>query len=233
LYWWLHIEFSAKRSINTSISNCFFCIVHFVMLTFRSVLLFAVAGIVLFWTVTAADDDYSDDYSKSINTVNILLFMFFGLALGVVVSQLLSIFGEAIPYTVLVFLLGMLFSTAADSPGSFGDSINQWLGIDAELLLFVFLPPLIFGEAMSLNWYHLKGGFFQSVILAGPGVLIGAALMGALAKGVLPYNWGWNLAMTFGSILSATGTINRCLYLYSLFFYYCFQRHFVFFFISL
>jgi hypothetical protein len=177
------------------------------MLSFRSILLFAVTGVVLFSTVTAADDDYSDDYSKSINSVNILLFMFFGLALGVVVSQLLSIFGEAIPYTVLVFLLGMLFSTAADSPGSFGDSINQWLGIDAELLLFVFLPPLIFGEAMSLNWYHLKGGFLQAVILAGPGALIGAALMGALAKGVLPYNWGWNLAMTFGSILSATGTI--------------------------
>jgi NhaP-type Na+/H+ or K+/H+ antiporter len=45
----------------------------------------------------------------------------------------------------------------------------------------------------------------QSVILAGPGVLIGAALMGSMTKGILPYNWNWNLAMTFGSILSATG----------------------------
>lgn len=97
--------------------------------------------------------------------------------MGVLISQFLSIFGEAIPYTVLVFLLGILFSTAADSNNSLGLSISQWVNIDAELLLFVFLPPLIFGEAMTLNWYHLKGGFWQSVILAGPGVLIGAALM--------------------------------------------------------
>lgn len=74
-------------------------------------------------------------------------------------------------------------------------------------MLFVFLPPLIFGEAMSLNWYHLKGGFIQSVILAGPGVLIGAALMGVLTKVILPYDWSWNLAMVFGSILSATDPV--------------------------
>lgn len=91
--------------------------------------------------------------------------------------------------------------------GTFGNSIHDWVNIDADLLLFVFLPPLIFGEAMSLNWYHLKGGFLQSVVLAGPGVLIGAALMGAIAKIVLPYNWGWNLAMVFGSILSATDPV--------------------------
>jgi NhaP-type Na+/H+ or K+/H+ antiporter len=90
---------------------------------------------------------------------------------------------------------------------TFGNSISQWVDIDAELMLFIFLPPLIFGEAMSLNWYHLKGGFMQSVILAGPGVLIGAVLMGVFTKLLLPYDWNWNLAMTFGSILSATDPV--------------------------
>lgn len=85
--------------------------------------------------------------------------------------------------------------------------MNQWVHIDADLLLFTFLPPLIFGEAMSLNWYHVQGGFLQSVILAGPGVLIGAALMGLVAKFLLPYNWNWSLAMVFGSILSATDPV--------------------------
>ena len=152
----------------------------------------------------ATSDDDNDD-GASLESVTILLFMFFGLGVGVIVSQILSFVGEAVPYTVLVFLLGLLFSTLADTEGTFADSINQWLQIDAELLLFVFLPPLIFGEAMSLNWYHLKGGFMQSVILAGPGVLIGAALMGVATKLLLPYEWNWNLTMTFGSILSATG----------------------------
>lgn len=61
--------------------------------------------------------------------------------------------------------------------GTMGQSIDLWESINAELMLFVFLPPLVFGEAMSLNWYHLKGGLLQSLILAGPGVLIGAALV--------------------------------------------------------
>ena len=91
--------------------------------------------------------------------------------------------------------------------GLFGDSVTQWTNIDADLLLFTFLPPLIFGEAMSLNFYHVKGGFVQALILAGPGVLIGAALMGVVAKYMLPYNWNWNLALTFGSILSATDPV--------------------------
>jgi NhaP-type Na+/H+ or K+/H+ antiporter len=173
------------------------------MFDFQKTFLLVIA--LLLFCVGSVQAEEADDSPESIDVVTILLFMFFGLGCGVIVSQFLSIFGEAVPYTVLVFLMGLLFSTAADTPGTFGESISQWLGIDAELLLFVFLPPLIFGEAMSLNWYHLKGGFIQSVILAGPGVLIGAALMGVITKAILPYNWGWNLAMTFGSILSATG----------------------------
>lgn len=90
---------------------------------------------------------------------------------------------------------------------TFGESVSEWVNIDADLMLFVFLPPLIFGEAMYLNWYYFKGGLVQSFLLAGPGVLIGAALMGVFIKLVLPYNWPWNLSMLLGSILSATDTV--------------------------
>ena len=58
---------------------------------------------------------------------------------------------------------------------------------------------------MSLNWYHVKGGFLQSVILGGPGVVFGAFFMGFLTKYILPYNWSWYLSMTFGN---ASITIN-------------------------
>jgi NhaP-type Na+/H+ or K+/H+ antiporter len=54
-----------------------------------------------------------------------------------------------------------------------GISVTIWANIDPELILYVFLPPLIFGEAMSLNWHHVQGGFLQSLLLAGPGVVIG------------------------------------------------------------
>jgi NhaP-type Na+/H+ or K+/H+ antiporter len=60
---------------------------------------------------------------------------------------------------------------------------------------------------MYLNWHHVKGGLFQSIILAGPGVLIGAALMGVFARFLLPYDLPWNFALIFGSILSATDPV--------------------------
>lgn len=81
----------------------------------------------------------------------------------------------------------------------------MWGNINADIFLFVFLPPLVFGEAMNLNWHHIIGGFWQAVLLAGPGVLIGCVLIGVIAKYLL--NWSWNLAMIFGAILSATDPV--------------------------
>ncbi|RYY84565.1 hypothetical protein EON63_09010 [archaeon] len=113
---------------------------------------------------------------------NVILFLFFGLGCGIVVTQLLSYYGEILPYTVIMFLLGVFFSIADTNQGTFGQSVRDWVNIDADLMLFVFLPPLVFGEAMNLNWYYAKGGMTQSFLLAGPGVLIGAAIMGVFTK---------------------------------------------------
>jgi hypothetical protein len=74
----------------------------------------ALSAIIFTYCYGGNDENDSGD---EIDPVIILLFMFFGLGVGVLLSQVLSIFGEAVPYTVLVFLLGMLFSTAADSNG--------------------------------------------------------------------------------------------------------------------
>lgn len=160
----------------------------------------------------AADDFQDDDYSaggSGIAPTAVILFMFFGLCLGIFTLQVISRIGESIPYTVIIFILGIIFSFVLKLDGGnvFEESINDWVKIDPEIMLFVFLPPLIFGEAMSLNWFHVCGAFFQAFVLAGPGVLIGAAIMGAVAKFALPYNWSWNLAMVFGSILSATDPV--------------------------
>ena len=60
---------------------------------------------------------------------------------------------------------------------------------------------------MNLNWFHVQGAFNQALVLAGPGVLLGAAVMGCLVRVILPYNWSWTLCMVFGSILSATDPV--------------------------
>lgn len=142
------------------------------------------------------------------NEAVVLLFMFVGLTLGIVVTQLIAVYGESVPYTVVIFLLGgILACSATGALGAWSDSIIDWVNIDADVMLFVFLPPLIFGEAMNLNWHHVRGALIQSLILAGPGVVIGALVMGAITKALLPYDWSWELCFLFGSILSATDPV--------------------------
>jgi hypothetical protein len=65
------------------------------------------------------DDDggSGDDDEDSMKSVVVLLFMFFGLSIGILATQFLSIVGEAIPYTCVVFLLGVLFALASNSGG--------------------------------------------------------------------------------------------------------------------
>lgn len=56
----------------------------------------------------------SSDENEGLSHVLVLLFMFFGLSLGIFVMQTLSHVGEAIPYTVLVFLMGIVFAAISD-----------------------------------------------------------------------------------------------------------------------
>jgi NhaP-type Na+/H+ or K+/H+ antiporter len=139
----------------------------------------------------------------------LIIFLFFGIMLGAITTHFLSRYAPNLPYTVVVFLEGIAIAALCDNVelGNFKDSVNDWGDIDAELILFLFLPVLIFGEAMSLKWHHVKGVFAQSLLLAGPGVGIGAVLMASFAKFALPYNWSWNLCMVFGSILAATDPV--------------------------
>jgi len=51
----------------------------------------------------------------------------------------------------------VMYALVLSRPGIFGDSVTMWADIDPDILLYVFLPPLIFGEAMSLNWHHVQG----------------------------------------------------------------------------
>lgn len=173
---------------------------RFIALLFASILVFCSNH------AFAETDDLHDEQEDE---PEVLLLLVFGVFVGLLVYQLISIYEEVIPYTVIVFILGVIIGAIQSvySEGTFGNSIESWTRINAELILYIFLPPLLFGEVMNLNWHHVKGGILQSIILAGPGVLMGAALMGCIAKGILPYNWSWNLCMVFGAILAANDPV--------------------------
>ena len=62
---------------------------------------------------------------------------------------------------LIIYHYFVIYLSSHSGLGIFGESVNQWVNIKADLILYVFLPALLFGEAMNLNWYQVKGGFMQ------------------------------------------------------------------------
>jgi NhaP-type Na+/H+ or K+/H+ antiporter len=79
-----------------------------------------------------------------------------------------------------------------------------WIPINGEILLLIFLPGLVFKDASSLSIHLFQKSIGQCLIFAFPMVLAGTVLTALTAFYIFPYDWSFNLCMTFGSILSAT-----------------------------
>ena len=96
-----------------------------------------------------ADPDYADNDPEIV-----ILFMFGGMALGIAVTHILSRFPIKLPYTVVMFLVGGAAASLYTNEylGHVGQSLDDWSRLDPELMLYLFLPVLIFGEAMTLKW---------------------------------------------------------------------------------
>ena len=143
-----------------------------------------------------------------------LYFPFVGLLCGAMVLYLQKRFLFFVPYTCLMFLLGVVFGLihgAGADMGDFSGSIEQWINIDPHLLLTVFLPALIFSDAMKMNIHLFRVCFWQCFLLAGPGVFVSATAMGFVALFLLTgfgYHFDFNLAVVFGAILSATDPVS-------------------------
>lgn len=59
----------------------------------------------------------ADDDDDTLEATNVLLFLFFGLGIGILVMQALSYCGDPVPHTVVVFFMGMFFSLADSHHG--------------------------------------------------------------------------------------------------------------------
>lgn len=98
--------------------------------------------------------DESVEQLASVRSEFIILFMFVGILLGTFTTHLLSRIALPIPYTVLMYLEGLFLALFMQKVhiGRFGQAVEVWGDINPDLLLYSFLPILLFGEAMSLNW---------------------------------------------------------------------------------
>jgi len=120
---------------------------------------------------------------------------------------------KGLQQTVVLFLLGCACSWLLEGTGlrgklgAVGRSYGQWLAIDPHLLLFTLLPPLLAGDAMSIDTHLAQRVAKQCLYLAGPGVAINAALTAVFLWAYLPYDWPFLLCLTTGAILCATDPV--------------------------
>lgn len=142
-----------------------------------------------------------------------LLFLYFQLLLGVVSTYFISRYTSIIPYTILLFLIGIIISivhnfTVNNDSDNLLESLLQWESISPELMLFIFIPPLLFGECMSLNLHYVKKVCISSSLLAIPGAAFSAWLLAYFISGALPYDWSFTFCWIIGSILCATDPVS-------------------------
>jgi Na+:H+ antiporter len=101
-----------------------------------------------------------------------------------------------IPYTVALVLAGLAIT------------VQQPLDISLtpELILAIFMPPLLFEAAFHLDLDELRHNLLPIVTLAIPGVLITTLIIGSITT--IGTGLPLGVAMVFGALLSATDPVS-------------------------
>lgn len=131
-------------------------------------------------------------------------------AVGIVVFFMISRWVPSLPYTAVMFVIGVIMgigATRAEVSDQLTESVLQWSGINSEVLLLVFLPGLIFRDALNVDFHLFTASLSQLLLFAFPMVLAGTVLTACVGYYVFPYDWSWFFSMMFGSILAATDPI--------------------------
>ncbi len=115
----------------------------------------------------------------------------------VLVTTLVAIFAlqRRLPYTVSLVVVGLLIA------------IPTGLDLEAtpELILAIFVPPLLFEAAFHLDLRQLRESLAPILILAVPGVLVSTLLVGSMTA--LGAGMAFGTAIVFGALIAATDPV--------------------------
>ncbi len=176
-----------------------------------------------------ADDSHAEAHGAEHgggheSNTDALFFIILGLLIGTLVRHFLK--RTPLPFTVLLLLIGLglgilnrlgflslwdLGFTEWDV--SFLSSSLDWAAnIDPHMLLFVFLPILIFEAAFAMDVHVFKKTAVNAGILAIPGIIMAMFLTAMFAMGMKALGlgfgaWTWPIALMFGAVISATDPV--------------------------
>jgi len=106
-----------------------------------------------------------------------------------------------VPYTVALVLAGLVITLSGAAPA--GVHITQ------ELVLLLFLPPLLFQAGLHLDLAHLQRSWIPVCVLALPGVLITSFAVAFVLRAFLPEgSSGFAAALLMGVVMAPTDPIS-------------------------
>ena len=144
-----------------------------------------------------------------------LLLTIAGLTVGAIFKSLFQ--RTRIPYTVGLFAIGLaagIMNRMGVFHGmpQFSAALDSVANINPDLILYIFLPILIFDAAYELNLHIFKKTLTNATLLAAPGLIIcmilTAGVLMAISFFVPGYEkWTWVSALMFGALISATDPV--------------------------
>ncbi len=99
------------------------------------------------------------------------------------------------PFTVLLVVAGLVMAVTTQAD----------VTLSKDLILGVFVPPLVFEATMHLPWRRLRKDLASILTLAIGGTLIGTFVVGAIVRQLLGVPWP--AALAFGALISATDPV--------------------------
>ncbi len=166
--------------------------------------------------------DQKDPYTEHHAEI-VILAPFLLLAIGALLRQTTK--ALPIPYTMQLLIVGALlgiFLRGEQWSGALQQSMEVLGNVDPHLMIHVFLPPLIFESAASLEWHLLSKLKWHIISLAGPGLLIASGMTGAVLFDLLNNSerfqddllsaecsddWSYHAALLLGVVMSATDPV--------------------------
>jgi len=107
------------------------------------------------------------------------------------------------PYTIGLVIVGVLLAIA-EHHLDFLEPMRL-IRLTPEVVLYVFIPTLIFPAAVRLDLELLKRNMYPILLLALPGLILSTLIVGGAVGAMTPL--AWSTALLFGALISATDPV--------------------------
>jgi len=107
------------------------------------------------------------------------------------------------PYTIGLVVVGGLLAVAQHR-FDFLEPMRL-VRLTPEIVLYLFIPTLIFPAAVRLDLPLLKQNVYVILLLALPGLILSSLIVGGVVGAVTPL--AWSTAILFGALISATDPV--------------------------